>query len=406
MNLSFLSSLRGIFSRGCEQCRENDRWRHEIEGVLVEARAGNLEPRVLGLAEAGDWAEIIIALNGVLDVTDAFVRESAAALQAVVVDDYHRLVLERGLPGSYRRGATTINESIAATEAKSDRLAGVASERKKTADEFESSIKMVIDSVAATSTQLSATAEGLSDRAERTNKSAVDMASGFESTRSHVMAIASAIEELSTSIASNQEQLSASNGEMQSAASCSQRSSETVSKLAEAGERIGDVVSLIRDIAEQTNLLALNATIEAASAGAAGRGFAVVASEVKSLAGQTGGATNDIAEQVDGIQDVTNQVVDAIQEIDGSIGRLEETSREFLTSMREQGNAAVEISQSTQQVAASTASVAENVDSVTTDAAQATLSAREVLEAATELSRIAEGVRVDVGTFLEHLRED
>jgi methyl-accepting chemotaxis protein len=65
--------------------------------------------------------------------------------------------------------------------------------------------------------------------------------------------------------------------------------------LAQAAQKIGDVVKLIRNIAGQTNLLALNATIEAARAGEAGRGFAVVASEVKSLAVETAKATEEIA---------------------------------------------------------------------------------------------------------------
>ena len=62
-----------------------------------------------------------------------------------------------------------------------------------------------------------------------------------------------------------------------------EKTDATVAGLAEAINRIGEVLSLINDIAEQTNLLALNATIEAARAGDAGKGFAVVASEVKSL---------------------------------------------------------------------------------------------------------------------------
>ena len=269
MNSSFLSRL---FGGECSHCRENERWRREVEGVLVAARRGDLEARVCSQADAGAWQELIRALNGVLDLTDAFVRESAAALQAVVGDEYHRHVIERGLPGSFRRGAHIINRSIEATEAQSEELARVTADRKRLADEFEVSIKAVVDSVASTSTELSATAEALSLRADRTNKSAETMANAFEATRSHVISIASAIEELSTSIATNQQQLEASNGEMRNAADCSKRSSQTVSKLAEAGDRIGHVVTLIREIAEQTNLLALNATIEAASAGAAGRG--------------------------------------------------------------------------------------------------------------------------------------
>ena len=71
-----------------------------------------------------------------------------------------------------------------------------------------------------------------------------------------------------------------------------------VHALAEGAEKIGAVVSLITDIASQTNLLALNATIEAARAGDAGKGFAVVASEVKSIATQTGKATQEIDAQI------------------------------------------------------------------------------------------------------------
>src|SRR3546814_13380773 len=82
--------------------------------------------------------------------------------------------------------------------------------------------------------------------------------------------------------------------------------------LAEAAQKIGDVVNLISDIASQTNLLALNATIEAARAGEAGKGFAVVASEAKNLASQTATATEEITSQVGGMQAHTAADVNAI----------------------------------------------------------------------------------------------
>ncbi len=89
------------------------------------------------------------------------------------------------------------------------------------------------------------------------------------------------------------------------AVSDARRSNELVEALVQNTQRIGEVVNLINDIASQTNLLALNATIEAARAGEHGRGFAVVASEVKGLATQTARATQEIATQIQQIQDST-----------------------------------------------------------------------------------------------------
>src|SRR5690606_34491876 len=97
------------------------------------------------------------------------------------------------------------------------------------------------------------------------------------------------------------------------------RTSVTMTELANAATRIGEVINLIQSIAGQTNLLALNATIEAARAGEAGRGFAVVASEVKSLAGQTARATEEIAGHIGAIQMAAADAAQAIAQVNGII---------------------------------------------------------------------------------------
>ena len=92
-----------------------------------------------------------------------------------------------------------------------------------------------------------------------------------------------------------------------------------MTELGNAATRIGEVVGLIQAIAGQTNLLALNATIEAARAGESGKGFAVVASEVKSLAGQTAKATEEIAEQIGAIQSAAADAAQAIEQVNAII---------------------------------------------------------------------------------------
>jgi methyl-accepting chemotaxis protein len=107
--------------------------------------------------------------------------------------------------------------------------------------------------------------------------------------------LATAGEELTSSIAEIDRQVTQSTKIAGQAVEQADKTDVQVQGLVETAQKIGKVISLINDIAAQTNLLALNATIEAARAGEAGKGFAVVASGVKSLANQTAKATEEIS---------------------------------------------------------------------------------------------------------------
>ena len=159
----------------------------------------------------------------------------------------------------------------------------------------------------------------------------------------------------------------------------------TVQGLAQSAGRIGEVVGLINTIAAQTNLLALNATIEAARAGEAGRGFAVVASEVKSLASQTAKATEEISEQIADIQKVAGEAIDAIKNIGGIIGEVNEVATAIAAAVQQQGAATQEITRSTQFAAKGTKNVSENINGVKADADAAATAADDVRRASQTL---------------------
>lgn len=101
--------------------------------------------------------------------------------------------------------------------------------------------------------------------------------------------------------------------EMRTLAVAVSDSSHCVEGLGERSREIGSVVQVIREIADQTNLLALNAAIEAARAGEQGRGFAVVADEVRKLAERTGTATVGISRMIDAIQNDTTTAVEGMR---------------------------------------------------------------------------------------------
>jgi methyl-accepting chemotaxis protein len=179
---------------------------------------------------------------------------------------------------------------------------------------------------------------------------------------------------------------------------------KTVQGLAQAAQKIGDVVKLITAIAEQTNLLALNATIEAARAGEAGKGFAVVAAEVKGLANQTAKATEDIATQVTAMQSETGKVVQAIAHISGTIGNINAIATTIASAVEEQGAATQEIARNVQAAAHRTGAVSSNILGVDKAAATTGAAAGDVLGSAEKLSLQAQTLGASVDQFLANIR--
>ncbi len=161
---------------------------------------------------------------------------------------------------------------------------------------------------------------------------------------------------------------------------------------------------MISQIAHQTNMLALNATIEAARAGSAGAGFAVVAAEVKQLACETSSATDEIAAQIQSMQESTAHFSEAITKICGQIGKIDKIADVISTSVRQQQESADDISQNTEQVAVGTRDLTRSVKSVAEVAGQTRDCASNLLQAADDLSQHSELLRADMARLLDGLK--
>ncbi len=270
--------------------------------------------------------------------------------------------------------------------------------------EFESMIGGIVDTVSSASSQLEASAGTLSATAVRSQELATTVSAASEEATANVQSVASATEELSSSVNEISRQVQDSARMAGEAVGQARTTTERVSELSKAATRIGDVVELINTIAGQTNLLALNATIEAARAGEAGRGFAVVASEVKALAEQTAKATGEIGQQITGIQAATQDSVNAIKEISGTIEKLSEISSTIAAAVEEQGAATQEISRNVQQAAQGTQQVSSNITDVQRGATETGSASSQVLTAAKSLSGDSGRLRSEVSKFLTSVR--
>jgi methyl-accepting chemotaxis protein len=209
-----------------------------------------------------------------------------------------------------------------------------------------------------------------------------------------------AADELTGSIGEIGRQLGLTTDIVRAAVNEAQGTNEQIAALAQAAQKIGDVIKLIRTIAGQTNLLALNATIEAARAGEAGKGFAVVASEVKSLAVQTAKATEDISQLIMSVQGATSSAVAAIGRIAGRMQEIDRYATAVSSAVEEQSAATAEISQNVASAAQGAKSVVSVLGEVAGAATDTRESAESVLAASQAVETAAAELRREVENFL------
>ena len=269
---------------------------------------------------------------------------------------------------------------------------------------FEARVGELAGTLASAATELEATAQAMTAMAGQTGEQAGGVAAAAEAAAAGVETVAATAEELTASIGEITRQVTQSSQMTGQAAESARQTDIIVRALAEGAEKIGAVVGLITGIAAQTNLLALNATIEAARAGDAGKGFAVVASEVKSLAQQTGKATEEIGSQIGHIQGATQEAVKAIQEIARVMEQVSTIAASIAAAVEQQGAATAEITRTAQQTAAATREVTTHIGGVSQAASQTGTAAEQVLGAASGLSQQAEQLTGEVNALVSGLR--
>ena len=272
------------------------------------------------------------------------------------------------------------------------------------AGSFETAVGDIIEKVGAASSELESSAVILTKSSAATQQLSTVVAAASEETSTNVQSVASATEQMASSISEIGRQVAESNRITNEAVNQAEKTDARIAELSLAAGRIGDVTQLITTIAEQTNLLALNATIEAARAGEAGRGFAVVAQEVKALAAQTAKATSEISTQIAGMQAATQDSVVAIKEISGTIGRVSEIAAAIAAAIEEQGAATQEIARNVQQAAIGSTQVATSIADVNRGAGDTGSASSQVLSSAQLLSNENKRLKAEVAKFLATVR--
>jgi methyl-accepting chemotaxis protein len=181
---------------------------------------------------------------------------------------------------------------------------------------------------------------------------------------------------------------------------------QSIMKLSEQSQAIGEIIETVNDLAEQSNLLAVNAAIEAARAGEQGKGFSVVAQEIRSLAEQSKQATTQVRAILGDVQKATASSVLAAEQgskaVDAGVRQATdagEAIRLLAQSIAEAAQAATQIAASSQQQQVGMDQVAQAMDNIQEATAQNVAGTRQAETAAHDLSELGQRLKTLVAAY-------
>ncbi|SFL90394.1 methyl-accepting chemotaxis protein [Rugamonas rubra] len=267
-------------------------------------------------------------------------------------------------------------------------------------------IKTMRDSLASIVGQVREGTESIRSASSEIASGNEDLASRTALQSESLEKIATAMEELTSTVKQNANNAHQANALAQSASSVSQQGgevmvqvTETMESINDSSKKIVDIISVIDGIAFQTNILALNAAVEAARAGEQGRGFAVVATEVRNLAQRSAAAAkeiktliNDSVDKVGSGSALVQQAGTTMQEVVASVQRVREIMGEISVASAEQSSGIEQVNGAIGQM-----------DSMTQ---QNTALVEEASSAALELREQASSLAEVVGLFNLESREN
>ena len=249
---------------------------------------------------------------------------------------------------------------------------------RRLGEEMQAQAASAVDLLRVASTQARGAADTMASTADETSRQTTSVIGGADQMALDVGNVASAVEELSTSITAVVRGIVETSELVEGAAERAELARQMLAELETVATRITDIVALINDVANQTNLLSLNAAIEASHAGAAGRGFAVVAAEIRKLAARTTDSTEEIAGEVRQVLAAVARNADAIRGISERIDQVNGQARDISVAAGQQGNV-------TQHIASRMAQTAGRVSEASSSLRQVHAASLQAAQAATDM---------------------
>ncbi|MDA0588116.1 MAG: methyl-accepting chemotaxis protein [Planctomycetota bacterium] len=318
---------------------------NEVEGLRSDGSRVSLSLRVAEMEYSGE--RLFIAT--IQDITER-----------------HRIEVERQrIFDAVRSAVKRLAAASSEIQAQTTQQAATASQQASSIAETTSTVKEIAET-ASQSTSRAEEVAGSARRADEVSRSGRD-----------------AVEETISAMKRVREQ--------------TETTAQNILTLSERAQTIGNLIATVNEIADQTNLLALNAAIEASRAGEHGKGFAVVATEVKTLAGQSRKATDQVRQILGEIQQATNTAVmsteqgtRSVESAEKVVGRASQTISELAKTISEAARAAQQIVASAGQQATGMEQIRDAMSQIDVATRQTLTATRQTEESARDMARLGQ----------------
>jgi methyl-accepting chemotaxis protein len=358
---------------------------------------GDMEQRIILPHAVGDMRVLMDSANRLIDVADAYIRESSASASHAARGLFYRNILPSGLNGSWKHGAGQLNR--ASLQVRENLIRNV----REAGNRLEASVMQTVLQLSSSSIQLVSTSDTLNGIAAKSSTEATALSASTNQTSSSMSTIAAAVEEMTAAVQEISKQVHYASMLSQEAAQEGEAVRSVIGNLVHSSEKIGEIAELINGIAAQVNLLALNATIEAARAGEAGRGFAVVAAEVKDLATRTSEATGQVELYIQQTREEVARTGDAIASILAKVGEVNQASGVIAAAVEEQSATTLEISSNLQRTSGAVQAFADSVDSIAQTSTRTKNAAEAMHESSSTIATASDTLKTEITTFIRSL---